>query len=229
MPIVRAVRAFALALMIAASLLAQDSLSRQRAAVDRQRQHVVARLGRPLQRQRMAVARQRSALDQARHEEPWVLVPAEFGGWRDAPQAPACPSLDWQQARDRFEQEEERNELPTGLLSAVARQESGLYPCAVSSAGAAGLMQLMPATALEQGVSDPFDPWQSLRGGGQFLRQLLDRYNGDLGLALGAYNAGPSRVDYFGGIPPIAETRNYVESVMSRMKRATASGNPAKP
>jgi soluble lytic murein transglycosylase-like protein len=124
---------------------------------------------------------------------------------------------------------EERNELPSGLLGAVARQESGLYPCAVSSAGAAGLMQLMPATTMQFGVSDPFDPWQSLQGGGQFLKQLLDRYNGDVRLALGAYNAGPSRVDFFGGIPPFAETRNYVESVMSRMKRSTAAESPSPP
>jgi soluble lytic murein transglycosylase-like protein len=90
-------------------------------------------------------------------------------------------------------------------------------------------MQLMPATATEFGVGDPFDPWQSLQGGGQFLKQLLNRYNGDLKLALGAYNAGPSRVDHFGGIPPFAETQNYVESVMSRMKQATTLGSQAKP
>lgn len=215
--------------MFAVSLLAQDSLSRQRAAVDRQRRGVAVRLNGPLQRQSMAVARQKAVASQARREEPWPLVSGEFGAWRDNPRPPACSSLDWQESKDRFEDEEERNELPAGLLSAVAQQESGLYPCAVSSAGAAGLMQLMPATAVELGVNDPFDPWQSLRGGGQFLKQLLDRYNGDLGLALGAYNAGPSRVDFFGGIPPFAETRNYVEGVMSRMKRVTASGNLVKP
>jgi soluble lytic murein transglycosylase-like protein len=82
---------------------------------------------------------------------------------------------------------------------------------------------------MEYGVGDPFDPWQSLQGGGQFLKQLLNRYNGDLRLALGAYNAGPSRVDFFGGIPPFAETQNYVENVMSRMKQATAAGNPPPP
>ena len=90
-------------------------------------------------------------------------------------------------------------------------------------------MQLMPATAAQFGVGDPFDPWQSLQAGGQFLKQLLDRYNGDLKLALGAYNAGPARVDFFGGVPPFPETRNYVDSVMSRIRLPTVSESPVKP
>jgi soluble lytic murein transglycosylase-like protein len=228
MPIVWCVRTFVSALLTVASLLAQGSISRQMAAVERQ-QHATAGLGGALQRQQMAVARQKAAVERIRHEEPWNLAPSEFDIGGELSNVPACPSLPWNEARDRFEEEEKRNELPPGLLGAVALQESGLYPCAVSSAGATGLMQLMPATAMEFGVGDPFDPWQSLQGGGQFLRQLLNRYNGDLRLALGAYNAGPSRVDYFGGIPPFAETQNYVESVMSRMKSVTAVENPAKP
>ena len=87
----------------------------------------------------------------------------------------------------------------------------------------------MPATAAQFGVANPLDPWQSLQGGGQFLKQLLDRYDGDLKLALGAYNAGPARVDFFGGVPPFAETQNYVESVMRRMKPVTAVESPATP
>ena len=177
----------------------------------------------------MAVARQSAVAEGARHEEPWNISSSAFDAWGESAHVPACPSLEWDQAKDRFEEAEERNELPSGLLGAVARQESGLNPCAVSSAGAAGLMQLMPATAVQFGVGDPFDPWQSLQGGGQFLKQLLERYNGDVRLALGAYNAGPARVDSFGGIPPFAETQNYVESVMSRMKRTTVGGSPAKP
>jgi soluble lytic murein transglycosylase-like protein len=214
-----------------ASLLAQDSISRQMASVARQRR-ASAGPGRSLQTQQLAVARQRVAAARGRPEEPWNVSPSTFGNfgtWNDAFQAPACPSLEWQQARDRFEEEERRDELPSGLLGAVALQESGLYPCAVSGAGATGLMQLMPATAAEFGVGNPLDPWQNLQGGGQFLRQLLGRYNGDLRLALGAYNAGPSRVDYFGGVPPFAETQNYVESIMTRMKRSTVVENPVKP
>jgi soluble lytic murein transglycosylase-like protein len=228
MPIVWSVRTFILVLVMIASLLAQDSISRQMAAVERQK-HATAGVGGSLQRQQTAVARQRAVVKRIRHEEPWNLSASGFDAGSELPNVPACPSLPWNKARDHFEEEEKRNELPPGLLGAVALQESGLYPCAVSSAGATGLMQLMPATATEFGVGDPFDPWQSLQGGGQFLKQLLNRYNGDLRLALGAYNAGPSRVDFFGGIPPFAETRNYVESVMSRMKRATAAGNPPPP
>lgn len=211
-----------------ASLLAQDSVSRQMAAVERQKR-TAAGPGGSLQRQQAAVARQRGAIQGIAHDQAWNVTPSEFDGWRESAQIPACPSLEWDQAKDRFEEAEERNELPSGLLGAVARQESGLYPCAVSSAGAAGLMQLMPATAAQFGVGDRFDPWQSLQGGGQFLKQLLGRYDGDLRLALGAYNAGPARVDFFGGVPPFAETQNYVESVMSRMKSPTVSGSQAKP
>lgn len=215
-------------LLALASLQAQDSISRQMAAVERQK-HVAGRLGGSLQRQQLAVARQKAVTARARHQEPWHLTPVAFDGLDEPARAPGCPSLPWQQAQDRFEEEEKRDDLPSGLLGAVALQESGLYPCAVSSAGAAGLMQLMPATAVQFGVGDPFDPWQSLQGGGQFLKQLLNRYNGDVRLALGAYNAGPARIDSFGGIPPFAETQNYVESVVSRMKQTTALGSPPKP
>lgn len=100
------------------------------------------------------------------------------------------------------------------LLSAVANQESGGNPEAQSSKGALGVMQLMPATAKELGVEDPLDPEQNIRGGAKYLRQLLDRYNGNEKLALAAYNAGPGRVDAAGGhVPNIPETQNYVTSV----------------
>jgi soluble lytic murein transglycosylase-like protein len=222
------VKIFISTLFTVASLLAQDSVSRQLAAVERQKR-AASGPGGSLQRQQTAVARQKAATAAFRPDEPWDLSPSTFDGSSETAYAPACPSLDWGLVRDRFEEEEKRNELPVGLLGAVARQESGLYPCAVSSAGATGLMQLMPATAAQFGVDDRFDPWQSLQGGGQFLKQLLDRYNGNLELALGAYNAGPARVDSFGGIPPFAETRNYVESVMSRMKPVTAAETLVKP
>jgi len=208
--------------------MGQDSISRQMAAVERQKR-AAAGPGSSLQRQHSAVAHQRAAVDRVRRQEPWHIVPAAPDVWSEASYVPSCPSLDWDQAKERFEEVEQRNELPAGLLGAVARQESGLHPCAVSSAGAAGLMQLMPATASQFGVDDPLDPWQSLQAGGQFLKRLLRRYNGDLRLALGAYNAGPAHVDLFGGIPPFPETRNYVDSVISRIRLPTASGNPVKP
>jgi len=104
--------------------------------------------------------------------------------------------------------------LESSLLRAVARKESAFYPCAVSRAGAMGLMQLMPETAATLGVADPFDAEQNIFAGAQFLRFLLDRFQNDLGLALSAYNAGPSRVERHGGIPPIPETQDYVMSIL---------------
>ena len=215
-------------LPILTSLAAQDSLARQQASVARQKRAAQAPAS-SLERQHSAAARQRAAAARARPDESSNVTPATFEAWSNGFLPPACPSLEWQEARDRFDEEERRNDLPEGLLSAVALQESGLHPCAVSSAGAAGLMQLMPDTAAELGVGDPLDPWQSLQGGGQFLRSLLNRYGGDLRLALGAYNAGPSRVDFFGGVPPFTETQNYVDSVMARMRRATVAESPVKP
>lgn len=90
-----------------------------------------------------------------------------------------------------FQEAEARFGLPSGLVEAVARAESGLNPLAVSPAGALGLMQLMPGTARALGVADPFDPAQNVEAGARYLRHLLDRFGGDLRLALAAYNAGP--------------------------------------
>lgn len=114
----------------------------------------------------------------------------------------------------------QRNHLDPALLDAVIRQESGFRPDVVSGAGAVGLMQLMPATARELGVSDPFDPAQNVEGGAKYLRSLLDRYDGRLDLALAAYNAGPAAVDHFGGVPPYKETQEYVSSIMAGYRSA---------
>ena len=95
-------------------------------------------------------------------------------------------------------------------------QESGFDPNARSGAGAVGLTQLMPGTAASLGVTNPLDPAQSLQGGAKYLRQQLDRFGGDEKLALAAYNAGPGAVAKFGGVPPYAETQNYVNSVLSK-------------
>jgi soluble lytic murein transglycosylase-like protein len=105
------------------------------------------------------------------------------------------------------------------LIREVARQESAFRPCAVSSQGAQGLMQLMPATQATLGVGDPFDARESLSAGARLLKQLLDRYQGDLALALSAYNAGPARVDQSMAIPLIPETQNYVTRILDRLKQ----------
>jgi soluble lytic murein transglycosylase-like protein len=104
------------------------------------------------------------------------------------------------------------------LLEAVVQQESGFRPCSVSPKGAMGLMQLMPATAEEMGATDPFDPDQNVEAGARLLKVLMDRYGGDLNRVLGAYNAGPKRVDDAGGVPAIPETIKYVEGILGKLK-----------
>ena len=109
------------------------------------------------------------------------------------------------------------HQVQTALLRGVIEQESGGRPCAVSPKGARGLMQLMPATIEQFQVSDAFDPKQNVEAGAQFLKELLDRYKGQLQLVLAAYNAGPSAVDQAKGIPDIKETRDYVDSIMKKL------------
>ncbi len=124
----------------------------------------------------------------------------------------------------------ERYELAPDLVRAVIRQESAYDPFAVSAKGAQGLMQLMPGTARRFGVQDVFDPAENVLGGVKYLRHLLDRYEGDTRLALAAYNAGEGAVDRYQGIPPYAETRDYVQRIAGneRVEEAAAtSGEPA--
>jgi soluble lytic murein transglycosylase-like protein len=102
------------------------------------------------------------------------------------------------------------------LVRAVIQTESAFDPYARSPKGALGLMQLMPATAEELGVIDPFNPAQNIRGGVQYLRQLLDRYGNNETLALAAYNAGPAAVDRYGNVPPYRETKNYVARIQDQ-------------
>jgi soluble lytic murein transglycosylase-like protein len=115
--------------------------------------------------------------------------------------------------------------LPVELILAVIKIESGFNPRAVSRVGAMGLMQLMPRTALEVGVTDPFDPRQNVLGGARYLRILINGYQGDVMLALAGYHAGAGAVGRYGGVPPYPATRKYVAWVLDAYHRYT-DGEP---
>ena len=127
---------------------------------------------------------------------------------------------------DLIEEHSAHNGVRRDLVRAVIHVESAFYPRAVSNKGAMGLMQLMPATARRFGVVNAFDPDENVRGGVAYLRQLLDRYDGDERLALAAYNAGPGAVDRHGQtVPPFRETRDYVSRVNGLAGSASGSSS----
>lgn len=143
---------------------------------------------------------------------------------------PAAPSA----VRERFEplvqEHAARNSLRPDLVRAVIQVESGFNPRATSPKGAMGLMQLMPGTARELGVRNAYDPGDNIRGGTVYLRQLLDKYDGNEELALAAYNAGSGAVDRYGRqVPPYQETKDYVRKVgsVSELTAPTAGRGPA--
>lgn len=131
-----------------------------------------------------------------------------------------CPPLDAEEAEPLIASAAAKQSLPPELVRAVMRRESGFKPCAISVKGAQGLMQLMPATAAQLHVADPFDPEQNVQAGALFLKQLLKKYNGDLRLALVAYNAGSTRADELDPSQYPAETQEYIANIFADL------GNP---
>ena len=133
------------------------------------------------------------------------------------PVAYACEPVAQPELSRMIDSVAREHSVDPALVLEVARQESGFRPCAVSRKGAEGLMQLMPSTQAQLDVHDPFNPQESLSAGAKLLKQLLDRYHGDLALALSAYNSGIRRVDQTFSVPQIPETKGYVENILGRL------------
>ena len=123
----------------------------------------------------------------------------------------------------------QRYGIDPALLHGLIQQESGFDANALSSAGAAGLTQLMPATAASLGVADPLNPAESIQGGARYLSQLLGQFGGNTTDALAAYNAGPGAVQQYGGVPPYAETQSYVSKVLGYAESYRQSQSQAAP
>jgi soluble lytic murein transglycosylase-like protein len=176
-----------------------------------------------MEKQRAAAAIQRDAVrKQAEMAAQWRTPATSLTEATEAPEAECGPIADVE-LTPMIDAAAQAHSVQPKLLRAVMERESGFRPCAISPKGAQGLMQLMPDTAGELGVEDAFDPKQNIDGGAKFLKQLLDKYKGDLPLALGAYNAGPSAVDQTGKVPDIPETRDYVAAILKKMLAAPPS------
>jgi soluble lytic murein transglycosylase-like protein len=184
----------------------------------------IARMQAGLEKQRASVRHQAAA-----HEAngsffvtPWLSSPVDPAS--PAARVPAasfdCEPVSQADLRTFVTEAAIQEGVNPMLIQAIVRRESAAYPCAVSPKGAQGLMQLMPATAADLGVADVFDARQNLMAGARYLKQMLDRYKGDLRLALAAYNAGPQRVSPGGSVPGIPETQAYVAAILGQLEES---------
>jgi soluble lytic murein transglycosylase-like protein len=190
---------------------ARATLEKQRAAAEKQRRSV--------ERQLLAVRPEPAVYTAAAYTAAGYTAPARAvaaAPWTGAAEA-GCERIPPPQISNYLESVAERESLDPDLLHVVIAQESSFFPCAVSHKGAMGMMQLMPGTAADLGVTNPFDAKENIDGGARYLGYLLQRFGGDLKLALAAYNAGPTRVDNYRGIPPFPETVDYVSRIMGRL------------
>jgi soluble lytic murein transglycosylase-like protein len=169
-----------------------------------------------------AISTVQAQLDLYRHGEVSGLAPADplAKVWASGTRPTGQPS----DFDDLIQSAAERNGVEPNLIKAVIRTESNFNPTAVSRAGAKGLMQLMDFNSRAMGVTNPFDPSQSIEAGSKILRGHLDRY-GDVRKALAAYNAGGPTVDRYGGIPPYRETQTYVSRVLDALREYQAAGS----
>ena len=214
-------RATALMLGLAASLPAADpakaAAKAMQQSVSLQRQ-AVSSMAASLEAQRRSLHFQVTHLPVPPVSSVSTLAPLQNVPPLSIPGLPlwdSCPPLPAAELDALVEDAAQREELEPALIRSVIRQESAARPCAVSSKGAMGLMQLMPATALQFGVADAFDPKENVTAGARLLKQLLTMYGGDTSLALGAFNAGPGKVSPAGGLPDYPETLDYVQKVLS--------------
>jgi hypothetical protein len=150
----------------------------------------------------------------------YVDIPtAEIEHFEESPSVPSAPLVASQTLPDLINTISDRHHLDPDLINSVIHAESGFNPRAVSPKGAQGLMQLMPRTASDMGVTDAFDPGANVEGGTRYLSELLVRYDFDLIKALAAYNAGPERVEKYHGVPPYYETQAYVARIVRDFNR----------
>jgi soluble lytic murein transglycosylase-like protein len=204
---------------------AQTAPTAMSAATPAAEASIRARMESALEKQRVSVRRQIAgavpvpeAAAAAWFTVPWEPVVAQSAG-----EPPPCAALPTDQINEMIEKTAVGQRVSATLLREVMRQESAFVPCAVSSKGASGLMQLMPQTAADFGVADVFNPQENLEAGAKYLATLLEKYKGDQRLALAAYNAGSERVTQYRGVPPFPETENYVREILGRLANISQS------
>src|SRR5579872_840123 len=182
-----------------------------------QPQQVRAAMAASIEKQRASVEQQLKSIKSP--VPPVLAMPPSFAASSfnvPPPVTYACEPVAQPELSKMIDSIAREHSVDPALVREVARQESAFHACAVSPKGAQGLMQLMPSTQAQLDVHDPFNPQESLSAGAKLLKQLLDRYQGDLALALSAYNAGMTRVDRTLSIPEIPETKDYVTDILGR-------------